>query len=227
MATVMGRTPASRSAPTFHDAAPPQNDIGSCPCSSPAIEAASEIVSGYSALPDMYISLPGRTPRWFADARVLESFAPKCRPSCLPSARRRVSIGIASAGWRSFAKPSGISATSPSPSPWRISRAFSWPRSVGLSLTRVSSLFSTSMYAQIDSISPGGHPCIVERVTDWQIRAGIRSGSDRSREVRSSHGVPARRLGLPVLGEPRFRRRIDEPVHEPVRVRRMPRRGPG
>ena len=54
-------------------------------------------------------------------------------------------MGTAASYWRSFANPSGLNATEPNPRPERISRARSNPSSVGLSFTRVSSFFFSSM----------------------------------------------------------------------------------
>ncbi len=82
-----------------------------------------------------------------------------------------------------------------SPSLSRISRTRSKPSRVGLSFTSVSSFFSVSMYAQIASISPGGQPCMVESVTEEQIRGEMRAARPSSAAFLPSHGVPARRPG--------------------------------
>ncbi len=47
----------------------------------------------------------------------------------------------------------------------------------------------------MDSISPGGQPCMVERVTEEERRGETASGTARSSGASGSHGVPANRPG--------------------------------
>ena len=129
---------------------------------------------GKRARPDMYISSPGRCPFQFATARVLVSFTPNTSPSLSASSFRFLRIFTASSHWRSFSKDSRLSFTSVNPkTSCRIRETSSYPRRVGLSFTKVWRRRSSMRYVAIFSISSGGQPCMVERVTEFVIRAGI------------------------------------------------------
>ena len=95
----------------FQAATPPESDIGSLPPNSAARSAARPMDSGYSALPERYISAPGSTPRVFAVASVFVSLTPNVRPARRATSSRRRSMGTAAVHAMSFSNPCGSSPT--------------------------------------------------------------------------------------------------------------------
>ena len=173
---VTGPTPSATSNGKMYASAPPQNEIGTRPSSASVTRWARVTVNGCNARPDMYMlfSLGGKIGRWLRTSSVLDSFNPNARPD-LPAASRRLrTICIASLNLGSCSNAASSTTTS-KPMCWlRIPRSRSGPSSVGLSLTHVSIPRSSSMNRAMRSISAGGHPCIVERVTRFERLDGIR-----------------------------------------------------
>ena len=109
-----------------------------------------------------------------------------------------------------------------------MARTRSWPSSVGFSFTSVSSRFSSSRYREMASISPGGHPCMVESVTDERQARGDRVGHAGDRRGVRLPGGPREQAGAtgqlrglaPEPLEQGFGRGVDEPPYEPVHLLR-------
>ena len=169
------RIPAPSRRATLKASAPPANESGIPPANSSDSAAARFTVTAWRARPDMYIvGSRSKTPRVFSTSRVFDSLSPKASPRASAAARRRRNIGIASSQRRSCPKAASGTTTSAYPrSPFTMPRTRSGPSSVGLHFTCTCRPRSSMRWSEMRSISSGGQPCIVERVTESAMRVGI------------------------------------------------------
>ncbi len=143
----------------------------------------------------MGASASGRTPRRFPQASVLVSFTANARPQAAAAdcSDRTRSTAVSQSG--SPAKASSGTSTS-KPRVWfSRPRTASGPSSVGFSFTVVCRPRSASRKRAMRSISPGGQPCMVERVTlsaSWP-GSGISSAPGHTAAARAQRAASSSR----------------------------------